>query len=423
MRTSTQVVTSARGLKNPVITTIVRALLFGLLLGGFFAAGFLFRGIVPSLAATLPGHPSESPDQEAQYPLLAQAESLLKDNYIKALPNQTTLEYGAIRGLVATLNDKLTFFIEPPVAASEANVLAGQYGGIGVLVKRDEAGRFVLYPFRDSPATKAGVLDGDILLKVNDNDVPLTMQQDAVDQMLRGEVKDNNGVKIQVRRLTNGQEPGQVKEFTIPFAVIEVPSVIWRTLAEEPTFGYIQILRFTNRTPDELQQAITELRGAGGKGIRALVLDMRNNPGGLLEESIKVASQFLPNDAVILYEDSRTGEKTYKSANGAVLTDLPMVVVVNQGTASAAELVAGALKDNKRAVLLGQKTYGKGSVQLIFQLSDKSSLHVTTAEFFPPGKATLNGVGIEPDIPMIPDQNGRDVELGEAIRYLRDHTK
>jgi carboxyl-terminal processing protease len=423
MRTSTQVVTSGRGLKNSVIATIVRALLLGSLLGGFFGAGFLFRGIVPSLAANLPGRPGDMPGQEAQYPLLAQAESLLKDNYIKTLPSQTALEYGAIRGLIATLNDKLTFFIEPPVAASESNVLAGQYGGIGVLLKRDEAGRFVLYPFRDSPALKAGMLDGDILLKVNDSDVPLTMQQDAVDQMLRGEVKDNNGVKIQVRRLTDGQEPGQVKEFTIPFAVIEVPSVIWRTLAEEPTFGYIQIMRFTNRTPDELGQAITELRGADGKGIRALVLDMRNNPGGLLEESIKVASQFLPNDQVVLYEETRTGEKDFKSANGAVLTDLPMVVVVNQGTASAAELVAGALRDNKRAVLLGQKTYGKGSVQLIFQLADKSSLHVTTAEFFPPGKAALNGVGIEPDIPMIPDQNGRDVELGEAIRYLRNQAK
>ncbi len=420
MRTSSNVVTPGPELKNPVLATIVRALLLGLLFGGVFAAGFLFRGVVPSLAASLPGQNGGTNDQDVQYPLLAQAESLLKDNYIKTLPDQTTLEYGAIRGLVATLNDKLTFFIEPPVAASESNVLAGQYGGIGVLLKRDEQGNFALYPFRDAPAAKAGLQDGDILLKVNGNDVPLTMQQDAVDQMLRGEVKDNNGVTIQIRR---GQNPGELKEFTIPFAVIEVPSVIWRALAEEPTYGYIQILRFTNRTPDELKQAITELRGADGKGIRAVVLDLRNNPGGLLEESIQVASQFLPNDDVVLYEDSRAGEKDFKAANGAVLTDLPMVVIVNQGTASAAELVAGALRDNKRAILLGQKTYGKGSVQLIFQLSDKSSLHVTTAEFVPPSKAPLNGVGIDPDVPMIPDQNGRDVELGEAIRYLQSHTK
>jgi carboxyl-terminal processing protease len=239
--------------------------------------------------------------------------------------------------------------------------------------------------------------------------------------MLRGKVENGNSVKIHVqRRPVYGQAPSSEElDFRIAFEVIEVPSVVWRTLVEEPTFGYIQILRFTSRTPDEMKNAISDLKS---KNIRALVLDLRNNPGGLLQESISVAGQFL-NGGTVLYERTRSGEKAYDAQANSLLTDLPMVVVVNQGTASAAELVAAAIQDRQRAILIGQKTYGKGSVQLIFSLADQSSLHITTAEWLPPSMTRLDGVGITPDITMIPDQNGRDVELGEAIRYLRDHSK
>jgi carboxyl-terminal processing protease len=386
-----------------VLMTILRGFSFGALLGAVFVAGFLFRGAMPSQA-----------QGNRHYPLLEQTHGLLIDHYLRPLPDATQLEYGAIRGMLATLNDRLTYFIDPPVAASESNVLAGQYGGIGVQVRRDEAGRFRLYPFRDGPAARAGVRDGDILLKVNDQDVPLDMRQDAVDQLLRGEVKEGNGVKIEVRA---DAEADNTRTYTILFETIEIPSVVWRTLEEEASFGYVQVLRFTSRTPSELKKAFDELRGAN---IRALVLDMRNNPGGLLQESITVASQFLPPDLVVLYEQSRQGEKEYRVRDGSTLTDLPMVVLINGGTASAAELVAGALKDHGRATVIGQRSFGKGTVQLIFQLLDKSSIHVTTAEFFPPSRQPLEGAGIAPDIPMIPDSNGRDVELGEAIRYLRD---
>ncbi|MBO9308641.1 MAG: S41 family peptidase [Chloroflexi bacterium] len=388
--------------RRVVLMTILRGFSFGALLGAVFVAGFLFRGAMPSQA-----------QGKQHYPLLEQVHSLLIEHYLRPLPDATQLEYGAIRGMLAALNDRLTYFIEPAVAASESNVLAGQYGGIGVQVRRDEAGRFRLYPFRDGPAARAGVRDGDILLKVNDQEVPLDMRQDAVDQLLRGEVKEGNGVKIEVRA---DAETESTRTYTILFETIEIPSVVWRTLEEEASFGYVQVLRFTSRTPSELKKAFEELRSAN---IRALVLDMRNNPGGLLQESVAVASQFLPPDLVVLYEQSRQGEKEYRVRDGSTLTDLPMVVLINSGTASAAELVAGALKDHGRATVIGQRSFGKGTVQLIFQLLDKSSVHITTAEFFPPSRRPLEGAGITPDIPMIPDSSGRDVELGEAIRHLR----
>ncbi len=196
--------------------------------------------------------------------------------------------------------------------------------------------------------------------------------------------------------------------------MVRVPSVVWRPLVEEPTFGYIQIIRFTARTPEELRTALTELNAAG---VVALVLDLRGNSGGLLQESVEVASEFL-DGGVVFYERSREGETETDASSGGLALDKPLVVLVDNGTASAAELVAGAIRDRGRGILIGQRTYGKGSVQLIFRLSDDSSIHITSAEWFTPSRAPLDGNGLEPDISMIPAEDGRDVELGEGIRQL-----
>ncbi len=398
-----------------VVSAIMRGVIIGIVLGLVFAAGFLVRGAIPPAAASVLTPPLLAPQGAVgQYPLLTQVQTLLNQHYLRDQPPQRDLEYAAIRGLLSALNDKYTFLVDPPVAHSESDVLAGQYGGIGVQVNRDEKGNFALYPFKDGPAAKAGVKDGDILLQVNGKDVPASTQPDALDQMLRGEVKDDNGVTIRVQRQPSGSTFG----FKIRFEVIEVPSVIWHTVASEPTFGYVQILRFTNRTPDEMKNALSDLMS---KNIRALVLDLRNNPGGLLQESINVAGELL-GSGTVLFERTREGEKPYDAQGNALLPNLPMVVLVNQNTASAAELVAAAIHDRKRAVVIGQKTYGKGSVQLIFSLLDQSSLHITTAEWLPPSKTQLDGVGLTPDVPIAPDPGGRDVELAAAIRYLSEHT-
>jgi carboxyl-terminal processing protease len=239
----------------------------------------------------------------------------------------------------------------------------------------------------------------------------LTERLDVVDQLLRGEVGEGRGVTITIRPFGTDN----TVEYFIEFAVVQVPSVIWRLLAEEPAFGYVQVLRFTARTPDELRTALAALNEAGAV---ALVLDLRSNSGGLLQESVEVASEFL-DGGVVFYEKSREGEKESLASEGGLALSQPLVVLVDHGTASASELVAGAIRDRGRGILIGQQTYGKGSVQFIFRLSDNSSIHITSAEWYTPSRTALDGNGLEPDITMIPAEDGRDVELGEAIRYLR----
>jgi carboxyl-terminal processing protease len=345
----------------------------------------------------------------SNFVLLQEVQSLLNAHYLRLQPTSTELEYGAIRGLLGTLNDRYTYFIDPPIAQSESDVLAGTYGGIGVQIQRAETGAILLYPFRNNAGIRAGIQDGDELLAINGQPVDLTIQSDTLDQMLRGEVKDGNGVYLSVRR---SEDDSPISIF-VEFEVINVPSVTWRLL-DAGQVGYIQIQLFTSRTPDELDIALHDLVD---QGVTELVLDLRNNSGGLLQESLEVASRFLV-DGIVAYEHTFSGERTLNVIPSDMQFDLPLVLLVNQSTASAAELVAGALRDRDRAILIGQRTYGKGTVQQIFRLSDSSSLHITSAEWLTPERVELEGTGLIPDIEMIPDMNGRDVELGEALRYL-----
>jgi carboxyl-terminal processing protease len=377
--------------------------LAGIMLAAIFAVGFFARDLLDA--------PIFAQGSDGDYPLLGEVEALLSKYYLRELPDNTQRQYAAIRGLLEGLGDRNTFFIDPPVAASESDALAGTYGGIGVQLQRSVSGEYILFPFADSPALKAGIEEGDVLVKVNDQVIDTSLQQDVVDQMLRGEVKPGSGVEVVIKKRS-----GDEQVLFIEFGIINVPSVVWRVLPEESRIGYLHILRFTNRTPDETRQALKELRDSG---VEAVILDLRDNGGGLLQESVQVAGEFL-NGGVVLYETTNNSEKVFTAENDGLMTDLPLVVLVNQWTASAAELVAGAILDHERGILIGQKTYGKGTIQQIFELSDKSSIHVTSAEWFTPDRRALDGVGLEPTIAMIPDPNGRDVELGEAIRYLQE---
>lgn len=388
---------------------MMRGVGMGILMGLVFMAGFLFR----DSTITEPTFAQDDGTPEiVTFDLLREAHVLVAENFYAEMPTTTELEYAAIRGYLGGLNDPFSFFNDPPVSQSTSDALAGRYGGIGVDVKRNEAGLIALYPYPDSPAERAGIGNGDILLAVNgDNEAPST-SIDIIRQSLRGEIVDeNSGVEITIRSAESDEE---VTLF-IAFEEIQVPSVIWRVLVDDPSIGYIHITSFTARTPDEIVVAVTDLKAQGATG---LILDLRDNFGGLLRESIDVSEEFL-DGGVILIEDSRTGETINEDPVGGIATDLPMVVVTNGNTASAAEVVAGALQDNGRAILVGQRTRGKGSVQYIFALSDGSSIRITGAIWLTPNRTPLDGVGLTPNIEMIPDENNRDVELGEAVRQLQ----
>ncbi|MBE0689375.1 MAG: PDZ domain-containing protein, partial [Anaerolineae bacterium] len=276
---------------------IGRSILIGSLIGlgiaVVFAAGFLTRDLLggPLRVAAQAGAATED------YPLLMEVQGLIDQHFLHQQPPFEERQAAAVRGMLSTLADRYTFLVDPPVARSESDVLAGAYGGIGVQLQRNEAGEIYMYPFDGSPAALAGIKTGDILLAVNGIVIDLSMQQDQIDQTLRGEVKPGNGVEITFRS-------GDDEEVTtfIAFDLINVPSVIWRVLAEDSRVGYVHVLRFTARTPEELRNALDGLRQAE---IAALVLDLRDNSGGLLAESVAVADEFV-DIGELAFERSRT---------------------------------------------------------------------------------------------------------------------
>ncbi len=374
----------------------------GLLLGLVFTAGFLLHDVLdapPSLAA---------PDAGTSYALLDEVQTLIDRFYVRAQPDYRSRQYAAIRGMLTSLNDPYTFFVEPSTAASESDVLAGTYGGIGVQVVRGAAGEYVLYPFDDGPAAKTGVMAEDRLMAVNGASLDPALSLDVVDQMLRGEVRPGNGVELMLLR-------GEIDEtIFVEFAVIDVPSVVWRMLDSDQQLGYLQIMRFSARTPEELQAAADGLREAGTRG---LVVDVRDNAGGLLQETIEVADAFV-DEGPLVYEVSAAGEREYDSTAGGALADLPVVVLVNGRTASGAEILAGALRDAGQGVLVGEATYGKGTVQQILPLSDTSSLHVTSSEWLTPARRPLDQIGLEPDYPVVASASGPDAILMAGVDLL-----
>ncbi len=358
--------------------------------------------------------PRQSAQEDAPLPtplnLFQEAWDLVEQGFYGPLPGENERVYGAVRGLLGTLDDPYTVLVEPVPHQLEQDNLRGSYGGIGVNLSRDADGQVVLSPFRDSPAAAAGILEGDLLLAVNG--VPVTPEMDLsldVAARIRGDV--GTDVTLTVRR-------GEATlTFTITREEIETPSVTWRLLEGTPSLGYVQISSFTDRTADELREGLDELLVGGVEG---LVLDLRGNGGGLLQAALDVADQFL-DGGLVLYE-GRKGqpEKPYLASPGGQALEIPLAVLVDGGTASASEIVAGALQDRERGMLIGESTFGKGSVQLIFDLSDGSSLHVTASRWYTPKHHQLDGVGLAPDLIVTADPHGEvDAPLERAISFLQ----
>lgn len=358
-------------------------------------AGWSLRGLSQPAARPAFATPIPTPYPTSSAPLLLdEAWSKVRESFVGEVPTDTLRNYGAIRGAMGTLKDPYSIFIEPRSRSLERDQQSGAFGGIGATLAVNADGVIALTPIRGTPAERAGVHAGDLLLSVDGVPVPRNPDLNEVLLRIRGEV----GVPV---TLLLARGPEQLT-FTITRAVIEIPSVDWRVITgtRESKAGLIVINSFTARTSREVRQAIGELRAAGAS---AWILDLRNNGGGLLGVSIEVASEFIP-EGVILFERRNSGsDVSFRATGGGLVPTEPVMVLVNGNSASASEIVAGALQDHGRARLIGTKTYGKGSAQYVYDLSDGSSVHVTFAKWLTPNGRSIDGVGLMPDVEVKPD--------------------
>ncbi len=386
-------------------------------LWGYFITGGLCAVLIFTMGAVLTwtyvhqnaDELSPTPHLEQDFTLYEEAWAIIETDFIGELPDATTRTHGAIKGSVDTVDDPYTYFVEPEPAVREQEKLQGHFGGIGAYLELAEDGRIHLDPMVDRPADIAGIEREDILLAVDGYILPVPVDLDDVTDRVRGPV--DSVVQLTVLRGANQLD------FEVTRKQIELPSVEWRRIDEVPGGGYIRIERFSGVTAKELEQAVNDLNAidAGNQ----LIIDLRGNPGGLLDAAVDVSSVFLDGGPVLIERRSDGSEETYSATSGGVATAPPLVLLVDGGTASASEIVAGALQDRGRAILVGYTTYGKGSVQRIHRLSDESALHVTFARWFTPNGQVIDGQGLSPTISIPGDADGEDPALQQALKQIQ----
>jgi len=301
------------------------------------------------------------------------------------------LLYGAIKGAIAAFGDPYTSFFEPSDAKKFEQDLNGSFGGIGAQIGIRDDQIVVIAPLKGNPAEAAGLKPMDKILKINDAFTAGMNEEDAV-KIIRGEV----GTEVKLLILRNGWK--DAKEFKITRAVIQVPTLdtTMKTLKSGEKVAYMQLYNFNSNVPPLFNKAAYQAMTDGAKGI---ILDMRNNPGGFLDVATDLAGWFLPRGSVVVKEKYRSGEeKSLFAAGNASFGDIPIVVLVNSGSASASEILAGALHDIRGAKLVGEKTFGKGSVQEIQNLEGGASMKITIAHWFTPNGTVINKVGLKPDV-------------------------
>ena len=326
---------------------------------------------------------------DAQYVwMMKQTRSILETYHVNDGEQKSDEElfYGAMKGMVAAWGDPYSRFVDPDELKQEEIDIEGEYGGLGIYIGSRDGKILVISPIEGTPAHEVGLEPMDEIVKVND-EVVLGWNINDVVKMLRGEPGTN--VTVWVRR--EGHD--ELLRFDITRELIKIESVSQKRLTND--IAYIRIKHFTQKTAEEMLSA---LKVAGETKARGLVLDLRNNPGGLLDASVAVADYFLDGGEIVSIRGRVDKANEIFTAKPGTAFDGPMAVLINEGSASASEIVAGALKDRERAVLVGEKSFGKGSVQTLFRLPDGSGLFVTIAKYYTPSGVMIDGVGVEPDI-------------------------
>jgi len=321
--------------------------------------------------------------------LIAEAWNKVQQIYVDrtALGSQQ-MTYGAISGMVDALGDTgHSRFLSPQMVAQEREAIEGQFEGVGIHVETKQGRVVIVAPIDGSPAHQAGVLPGDVIMQVDGQDVT-GVPLDEVVRRVRGPA----GTKVTLTILT--PETGRVREFTLTRAKVALRNVAWQRLPDT-SVAHLRIAAFSQGVTEDLRKALREIRQ---ERLTALILDLRSNPGGLLEEAVGTASQFLASGDVLLERNAKGETSPVPVKAGGLATDIPLVVLINAGTASGAEIVAGAIQDAGRAILLGETTFGAGTVLKQYPLSDGSALLLATEEWLTPKRRVIWKMGIAPDV-------------------------
>jgi carboxyl-terminal processing protease len=413
------------GVTNIVITTIVAIFAFGMA----FVSGYLFgrsepaNGPLafldvlqpPTARATQEGVLTS--DEQQRFKVFWETWQIVeRDFYDKTQVDHQKLIYGAIKGMVDAVGDPYTVYQTPSQRELSDTDLRGSFDGIGIQVDMKDNRLTVVAPIEGSPAEAAGFRPGDVVVEVDGKSLAGKTLNDTV-----GLIRGQRGTPVTLTVLRQGtNDPIQI---TVVRAEIKLKSVRARMLDDQ--VGYVRISSFSASTGSEMANAVKTLIDQQARGI---VVDLRNNPGGYLSTSVEASAQFVDPGTVVLYQQSGNGDrKTYRTEGGGTATQLPLAVLVNKGSASASEIMAGALRDNGRAFLVGEKTFGKGTVQNVHELSDKSGLRVTTAQWLTPAEMPIQGVGILPDqvVELPPTATisseatrADDAQLDAAVRHL-----
>lgn len=354
-------------------------------------AAMVFATALPQARSAL----AADPEAGAGLPLkelrtFAEIFGRIKSDYVEEMEDKVLLEH-AIRGMLSGLDPHSSY-----LGAEEYKELRvgtrGEFGGLGIEVGLEDGFVKVIAPIDDTPAQRAGIQSGDLIIRLDGKPVKGMSLNEAVN-IMRGKP----GTSIALTLIREGAD--KPVELEIERDLIRVASVKSRML--EPGFAYLRVSHFQSRTTEDLLKAVGKLKREAAEGIKGLVLDLRNNPGGVLNTAVSVSDAFLEN-GLIVYTEGRVEDSKLEFEAGPddVLAGAPMVVLVNGGSASASEIVAGALQDHKRAIILGERTFGKGSVQTIIPVDGSSAIKLTTARYFTPSGRSIQAEGIEPDITL-----------------------
>lgn len=362
---------------------VITVLLIALTIGSFFAGALV--------GAPLMAQAQSSLFQPKEFDVFWQAWNLVQENFVDREALDTTeMTYGAIEGMLNSLGDEgHTAFLTPEQLQQKNSDISGKYSGIGARIGLKDTLPMIVAPFDGSPADQAGVKAGDIIMKVDDLDTS-GLALDEVINHIRGE----EGTDVTLTLLRVDDDEAVTLEITVTRGEIEIPAAAW-SMVPGTEVALVRLSQFSANATESIQEAVNEAKAAGAD---AMILDVRNNPGGLLEQAINVSSQFLESGNVLQEEDAHGNRREFKVRSGGVAADIPLVVLINEGSASSAEILAGAIQDHERGKLIGETTFGTGTVLQPYTLKDGSAIMLGTKQWLTADGRLIRKQGIEPDI-------------------------